>query len=418
MSGNVDFIARCLSGDLVNRVDNIENRLGNTLVESMGRKIDIFNNITTIANCTAQECGNVRFAEKSANVVFNSHGTSKIKINVPTQKNWESVTIVFYVPKFESWGSTSGIRLRFGFNTLDTINVTYYYVTNKIGWNILKIPRNKISNAPDQITSVYVYGYAGSSVPANTDYRSIIFDSVIFDMRMKPTFVLNFDQWWSDTNRIGAYDYCFNNGIPFTLMSKNYDTMSADFKALAHKAHNLYGCENAYYACYGSTNTKFTNITSYNNGKDYVKELKNDFYNEFPEEFLKSYGCTQMTLNELTEKVLVDDGIGFIRGGSCVYPHGYFDKSDHVIASIGISNSDVSDINTIKSMIDDLVTYGSCGLYFTHGVCDDAYTKTNDGTGSNAIKLTIFKEMIDYLVTLRDQDKIQILTLRDLWDRA
>ena len=381
------------------------------LLENAGKKFDVYGNCTAVANCSVQPSGITKFADKSAKVIFNSTGVQKLKIDVSTP-SWESITIVMYSPETASWASTKGIRFRFGFNADNTINLTYWYPGSTFGWIYLKLPKSVFTSAPDYISSLYIYAEAGSDVPSNSDYTCVYFDSVIIDQRIKPTVILNFDQWHQDCIDNGAYEYAFANGIPFTTMTKNYDELNLDFVALAKKSNLLYGCENAYYASYGETNSQLVDAGDYVDYVGYVDDMKNDYYNTFKSEKLISFGASQMKVAESAEKALKDGGFGLVRAYSIGHPYGYFDKDTQLISSIGISHSDQPDINVLKSWVDNLITYGSMAVYFTHGICDDSDTTVD---GSSAIRLTTFKDFIDYLVTKRNAGQLQIITMRDLW---
>lgn len=385
------------------------------LIEAPGYKFDVYKNATAISNCTVAPSGLKKFADnESALVTFNSAGDAVLEIDVSAGDKWDSLTLVFYNPDNLGFGDTNGIRIKLGFNTQGTQHLGYYYISNKFGWNFLKIPRASFTNAPARIQKLYIYGYAGTNVPANTDYCTLYFDSVIIDMRMKPTVILNFDHWWADSITNGGYQYAFDNDIPFTMMTKNYATLAPAFLNIAKEAFSMHGCENGYYGSYGASNTVFQNLADYSVGIANAENMKNEFYNAMPNEKFISYGCSQMKVNPLGLKALEDAGIPLIRGqNQGGFDIGYFDKNEHLISSKGISYSDVSDIATLQSMVDSLIAHGSVGLFFTHGICND--TDTTVGS-SSAIRITTFKALIDYLVAKRTAGQLQIITMRDFWN--
>ena len=131
-----------------------------------------------------------------------------------------------------------------------------------------------------------------------------------------------------------------------------------------------------------------------------------------------TYGASQHNLSPIAIQALLDSNFKLLRyTPTTTPPFGYFDKSMYWLPSQGISSND--ELNTfekIKAEIDRLVEYGSAGMYFTHGICSDEYDKTSNGTGSTAQKFDVFKKMIDYLVKLRNEEKIQIVTMEDFYN--
>ena len=382
------------------------------LLESKGTTINIADCTVTGTNVEVIDSCKSRFAKKSKLIrIKKLEGVSSYEVNIQLPK--EIPTDRFFltfrmsdISKDISIGSYFNVRFNSATNNL-THNNGLSTIQN---WNNLIV---RFSSSQNVANVKLIFGIRNSV--GDGDYCGEYWlDSLTFNSVMKPTFILNFDQWWQESIDNGGYQYCFDNHIPFTLMTKNYDSLGSAFINLAKQAERIYGCENSYYASYGSSNSSLLNASTYNTAVSEVGSMKNDFINALGHDFI-SFGCTQMKLNSIDRTALRNANIKMIRGdGAQLIP--YYDDEEYWTPCIGIS-SDTLTLAQVKTQIDYAVQFGYCMLAFTHGICADD-SNMMSGSSSNGMHITDFKAMIDYLVELRNQGKIQICTMQDWYNQC
>ena len=239
-----------------------------------------------------------------------------------------------------------------------------------------------------------------------TEFGEIIIDSIILDMEMKPTFILDFDQIWEKSIDNEAYEYCRTNNIPYTVHTYQYANLNAAKLAEMKKAM-LNGCEFSYYGGFTSAG-ELMNATDYTDAIAECNLMENDMLAATHKRFL-TYGCGAHLMNPILRESLEASGVKAIRGRWTQNPVGYFcDRSTWLPYSIEISYGN-STHEDMTNHIYEALTHGSCVVAFTHGVCND--DEDHLGTSSSAIRISDFKYLIDYLVSLRNQGKIQICTM-------
>lgn len=384
-------------------------------VKSVGNTYD-FTSAVLDSNMQLSESNSVKFAKKSIIASGVNSGDSYFHIPV-NETNWDSISIACFVP-YESFiidGSRSGYFHVYLNGMGNSYPHTHLNGRVSYGWNVVKLTRNMFAGAPDTLTALYFKNNARNTVASGAAYGSTVFDSVIFNVRATPIIVLNYDQWWQESVDNGAYAYQFASGLPATIMTKNYDTLSADFKALAIEAEQMHGWENGYYASKGVSNTNFTtNISTYTQALTDARAMDDDFAAVFKRKPV-SWGSSRNLMGPpMAVDALTECGYEFIRW-SGFPPFGYIDDTMHQCSTIGFTYDEIPTFAGIKSEIDKIVQYGSIGMLFTHGVCDDEYTKMDHGTTSGGTQITTFKSMIDYLKTLSDSGTIKVMTMHDVW---
>lgn len=396
--------------------DNIRSKVGACpYVQSVGNAYD-FSGAIVDSNAQIGGSDSVKFSEKSIMASGVNSGDSYFHIPV-AETGWESISIACYVP-YESFildGARSGYFHVYLNGMGDSYPHTHLNGRVSYGWNVVKLTRNMFTGAPDTLTALYFKNNARNTVASGAAYGSTVFDSVIFNVRTTPIIVLNYDQWWQESVDNGAYAYQFASGLPATIMTKNYDTLSADFKALAIEAEQMHGWENGYYASKGASNTNFTtNISTYTQALTDARAMDDDFTAVFKRKPV-SWGSSRNLMGPpMAVDALTECGYEFIRW-SGFPPFGYIDDTMHQCSTIGFTYDEIPTLAGIKSEIDKIVQYGSIGMLFTHGVCDDEYTKMDHGTTSGGTQITTFKGMIDYLKTLSDVGTIKVMTMHDVW---
>ena len=329
-----------------------------------------------------------------------------VKLSLGGDYAFDTVTVVFYLP-YNSYKSDSPTALDLRIYANATTNTPIVSASNCCwGWNYLKIPRNKMGLGSSLVISSVDMVFKKTSGTTETEFGEIVVDSIILDMEMKPTFILDFDQVWQKSIDNGAYDYCRTNNIPYTVHTWQYANRDSAILEEMRKAM-LNGCEFSYYG--GVTNENYmTNVTSYSDAIAECTLMENDIIPYTHKRFL-TYGCGAHLMNQYLRESLEASGVKAIRGRWIQNPVGYFSEhSTWLPYSIEISYGN-SDRNAMTDHIYEAITHGSCVVAFTHGVCNNDESVV--GVSSSAIRLDDFKYLIDQLVNWRDQGKIQLCTM-------
>lgn len=345
------------------------------------------------------------FAETAKRITASANSAS-VKISLGANYSFDTVTVVFYFP-YDSYASASATSCYLWIYANGTSHTPIVSSSNCCwGWNYLKIPRSKLGLGDTTTISSVDIVFKTTDGTTESEFGEIIVDSIILDMKMKPTFVLDLDQIWEKSINNGAYDYCRSNNIPYTVHTWQYDSRDSTTVTEIKKAM-INGCEFSYYGGY-TNESALHNATNYSDALDECVLMENDIIPFTHRRFL-TYGCSAHTMTQYLRESLEASGVKAIRGRWIQNPIGYFSEySTWLPYSIEISQEN-STLQQIKDHIDEAVTNGSCVVAFTHGVCNNDESVV--GTSSSAIRITTFQDMIDYLVDLRDQGKIQICTM-------
>ena len=324
--------------------------------------------------------------------------------------SWDSITLVFYIP-YETWysGSENSGYIQGYVNG----NLNYGFYLNgryKWGWNVIKLRKTDIgngNNAPSSISSLTITLNPRGTVTTGNTFGYITLDSIIVNLKMKPTILLNFDQVWQETIDNGGYDLLFNNNIKFTLFTHGFSSLTSSQKEIIRKSIDDYNCE---FSCYGGANgnngiintDSNTYLQKYNDIKSLLSEYY-ELYNDTP----ISYATSQSKLTPKMENAILDNGFKMIRALSGL-PIGYFDENMCLIPHIEISTLTY---DQIKTMIDNAITYGDCLQMFTHGIANDSDSQIQ----STSITISVMTQVVNYLVTKRDAGELELLTFSEFY---
>ena len=383
--------------------DKVKKKCG--LITNSGRVFTADMLTITGTNTTVKDDNSKVFA-KTAKRITASADSATVKLSLGGDYAFDTVTVVFYLP-YDSYKGDSPTALDLRIYANATTNTPIVSASNCCwGWNFLKIPRNKMGLGQSLVISSIDMVFKKTSDTTETNFGEIVVDSIIIDMEMKPTFILDFDQIWEESIENGAYEYCRTNNIPYTIHTYQYANLNAAKQAEMKKAM-LNGCEFSYYGAFTSAN-ELKNATSYSDALAECVLMENDIIPATSKRFI-TYGCGAHIMNRPLRESLEASGVKAIRGRWTQNPIGYFcDRSTWLPYSIEISYGN-STHEDMTNHIYEALTHGSCVVAFTHGVCDD--DEDHLGASSSAIRISDFKYLIDYLVSLRNQGKIQICTM-------
>ena len=322
-------------------------------------------------------------------------------------ENWKSMTFVFYIP-YETWlGNTVNSGYIQGYIN-GNINYGWYFNGRyKWGWNFIKIRKSDIPNAPTYVTSITITLNPRDSVTDNSNFGFITLDSVVFNLKMKPCVLLNFDHVYQESIDNGGYDLLFNNNIKFSIFTHGFNNLSNSYKELIRKAIDDHNCELGSYGGANSNNTIINDDnSSYLQKYNDMMSLRSEFYEVFYGEN-KSYASSQAKLTPKMERAILDSNFKLIRALSGL-PMAYFDNNCNWITHIEFSQMTY---NQIKALIDDAIEYGDCLPLFTHGIANDE----NSGISSTSIPLSIMTQVVTYLSSKISNGEIETLTFDEFY---
>lgn len=411
----VDNTLSWMAKNLMTEVDDIGNVVKQKckLIEDAGNVFTVDTLIITGTNIKVKNDNSTVFSKTARRITALEDGaTVKFAFGGITYE-FDTVTIVFYFP-YNSYSGSSPTSLELRIYANGTSHTPVLSTSNCCwGWNYLKLPRSKLGLGNTTTLTSMDMVFKKTEGTTETEFGEIIVDSIILDMKMKPTFILDFDQIWEKSIDNGAYEYCRTKNIPYTIHTWKYDNLNSA-KVSEMNTAMLNGCEFSYYGGYTSE-LAMKNATSYSEAIAECELMENDII-PFTHRRFTTYGCGGHIMNQYLRESIEASGVKAIRGRWIQNPIGYFsNRSTWLPYSIEISYGN-STVAQIKEQIDEAIENGSCVVAFTHGVCNDDETVL--GVSSSAIKLADFKEVIDYLANLRNQNKIQVCTMEQFVDQC
>ena len=391
---------------------------GCKMVQSHGDVID-FSEVSIVANAEIKDANSKMFSEKAKLCCgIKSETDSYIKLPV-TISSWDSLTFVMYCPYdtcILTTGKNSGYLRIYLNNQGQSGYGTWFNGRWHAGWNFLTITKDEITQNIDSISNIYIKFEARDTVTTNARFANLTLDSIIVDLKVKPTILINFDQLWHESQENGGYQKLFDSNIPATFFSKNYADMDEEDITYIKDFSNMYGWELASYSNVGSGNGIIERATSYATAKESCDATIADFVDTFNCNVV-SFAATQAKCNEIGVNAILNSGYIGIRYGAN-HPMTYFNKE----TGGWIQHNDVATmtLQEHKDMLDKCIKYGLVWGWFTHGICADGeiYMLTNDtqerGT-SNGVQLSIFNGFIDYLKSKIDEGAIQAITFKEFY---
>ena len=391
---------------------------GCKMVQSHGAVID-FSSAEVVSNALIKNA-NIRMFSDNAKMCCGIKADTDSYIRVTTDiSSWNSLTFVMFCPydtNILTTGKHSGYIRMYLNNQGNSQYGTWFNGRCHAGWNFITITKEDITQIVDIISDIYIKFEARDTVITNTQFANLILDSIILDLKVKPTILINFDQLWHESQENGGYQKLFDSNIPATFFSKNYADMDEKDILYIKELSNIYGWELGSYSNVGASNGVIERATSYTTAKESCNDTVADFVNTFLTNTV-SFAATQAQCNEIGREAILKSGYIGIRymGG---LPMTYFNKEvggwiqHHDVASLSLQN--------MKDELDKCITYGLVWAWFTHGICADGeqYMLTNDtqerGT-SSGVQKSIFNDFIDYLKTKTDAGEIQAITFKEFY---
>lgn len=324
----------------------------------------------------------------------------------------ESVSIVFYIDKDISYYINSSYPINIYLSSDSNREpdlVNYYSVSinkNEIiqGWNIIKrnISEFTVNGHPNEhgIQYVRVEIDRGASELGN---RSMYFNSIIFNQKIKPVVLLAFDGIY-DEGLTYTYPYLTTRGIPATILSNNRTTFGRTVLEKVVELRAKYGWDLGQYGC----NPNKELLTKDDNAREQYLALKdarewlqnNLVYNPI------SYSAPFGNLRPITVPLLKDMGYKIAKTSSPGYCNFFDPRYDFAIPMTLMSNTTTAEkiINKIKYAINN----DCCICLYTNNV-----TEYGD---ESSCKKVLLEEVISFI--LDNKDKITPMTFSEFYNKC
>lgn len=391
---------------------------GCKMVQSHGTVID-FSSADVVSNALIKNA-NIKMFSDNAKMCCGIKASTDSYIKIATDiSSWNSLTFVMFCPydtHILTIGEHSGY-IRMYLNSQGGSGYgTWFNGRCHAGWNFITITKEDITQTVDTISNIYIKFEARDTVTTNAHFANLILDSIIVDLKVKPTILINFDQLWHESQENGGYQKLFDSNIPATFFSKNYADMDADDITYIKELSVMYGWELGTYSNVGASNGVIERATNYTTAKESCNDTVADFVNTFLTNTV-SFAATQAQCNEIGREAILQNGyIGIRYGGGL--PMSYWNKEvggwmqHHDVANLSLQD--------MKDELDKCITYGLVWAWFTHGICADGeqYMLMNDTVergASSGVQKTIFFDFIDYLKTKIDAGEIQAITFKEFY---
>lgn len=393
--------------EIINKV-----RMSCKLVESVASIEDMIANVKISNGTRTGVIGKGNILNESRFIAGTSKTVTEITktLSKPIKgSDFESITIVLYLP-YETLNaeSATGGYYQIYLNGNSQLS-TYLNGRTTFGWNFVKLDRDEFPKLTNDtvITSIQLKLTPRNNVPTEGIFGESFLNALLFNLRVKPTVLLSFDQIWEESVNNGCYDMAYNREIPFSLYMI-YDNLTQNEKNLIEKYKNF-----AEFSLYGSITGKngfLYDDTGFPTMKSKLDLLESGIgYGESEvKQPFTTYAVSQTAISPLGYTALSHTNLKCARLIYDKLPVAYFDESNRLIASTGVDQKTGEYVNAI---IDRAVKYGSVASIFLHGVRDDG----NDSTiiSGKGMDKSEYKIMLNHIRELRNEGKLQVMTYSD-----
>lgn len=326
-------------------------------------------------------------------------------------ENIDSVSLVFYIDRTVSYY----------FNTQKPISiylcsdsykepemVNYFHVDinkNELvqGWNIIKKGINEFST--NGVPNIHGINYAKVEVnkDASLDGKSMYFNSIIFNQKMKPTVLLAFDGIYEEGVDY-TYPYLTSREIPATILANNRTTFSSAILNTIVELRAKYGWDIGQYGC----NPNKELLTYDDNPREQYLALKtakewlqtNLIYNPI------SYSAPYGNLRPLTVPLLKDLGYKIAKTESAGYCSFFDPEYDFAIPMQLFSNETTEE--EIIAKLQYAIDNDCCVCLYTNNV-------TNYGDEASS-KKTLLETIVKFIVN--NSDKLTAMTFSEFYNKC
>lgn len=347
----------------------------------------------------------IAFAEDvDANPVFAMQMTEYIP-------NIDSVSLVFYIDRTTSYyfATTKPITIYLcsdSYNEPEMVNYFSIGIDKSElvqGWNIVKKNINEFT--VNGLPNVHGIKYVKVEVAKNAslDNKSMYFNAVVFNQKMRPTVLLAFDGIYEEGVEY-TYPFLTNRDIPATIMANNRSTFPSNVLNEIVNLRAKYGWDVGQYGC----NPNKELLTYDDNPREQYLALKNTkewlnnnlVYNPI------SYSAPYGNLRPISVPLLKDLGYKIAKVESTGYCNFFDPKYDFAIPMQLFSNDTTEE--EIIAKIQYAIDNDCCVCLYTNNV-------TNYGNESSAKKI-LLENIVKFI--LANKDKITPMTFSDFYNKC
>lgn len=324
------------------------------------------------------------------------------------------ISFQFYIDKtlFEYFTVEDGIKIMLSSDYEINNPCANYYFFNigkesfVQGWNTIKLRLDKFlpHGSPDitNITQINFRIYSSEFTAGKT----LWFNSVIIDQRMRPTILFAFDDFQEDGFDY-TYPYLYSRGIPATIFANDKKTLPRDF---LNKIADLVYLKDWEIGNNGVNPNKEIMIED-NNSREQYTSLRNTrqwIIDNFQEDVI-SYSAPFGNLRPLTMKILKKMGFKIAKADADNFCS-FFGEEDFTIPMHLLSNEEGHGADAICEKIDYCVQTGQVLCIYTAGV-----TRYGSDIESNKIS---FEKVIEKIKSYMDSDQLDCLTFNQFYEEC
>ena len=274
------------------------------------------------------------------------------------------------------------------------------------GWNTIKLRLDKFlpHGTPDitNITQINFRIYSSEFTAGKTMW----FNSVIIDQRMRPTILFAFDDLQEDGFDY-AYPYLYSRGIPATIFANDKKTLPRDF---LNKIADLVYLKDWEIGNNGVNPNKEIMINDDNSREQYMalRNTRQWLIDNFQEDVV-AYSAPFGNLRPLTMKILKKMGFKTAKANADNFCS-FFGEDDFVIPMHLLSNEEGHSADDICNKIDYCVETGQVLCVYTSGV-------SRYGSEIEANKIS-FEKVIEKIKSYMDSDQLDCMTFSQFYEEC
>ena len=271
------------------------------------------------------------------------------------------------------------------------------------GWNIIKKNINAFST--NGVPNIHGIKYVKVEIAKNAslDNKSMYFNSIVFNQRMKPTVLLAFDGIYDEGIEY-TYPFLTTRDIPATILANNRTTFSSSVLNTIVNLRAKHGWDIGQYGC----NPNKELLTYDDNPREQYLALKtakewlqtNLIYNPI------SYSAPYGNLRPLTVPILKDLGYKIAKTTSTGYCNFFDPKYDFAIPMQLFSNETTEE--EIIAKLQYAIDNNCCVCLYTNNV-------TNYGDEASSKKI-LLESIVKFL--LENKDKITPMTFSEFYNKC
>lgn len=318
-------------------------------------------------------------------------------------------TLNFYITKdiIKAMDSSDGIIIKLSSDSPLIIPSNYfqYNISNTEminGWNCFKKPVKDFikvgSPDKDNIQCIRIEIIRNDQI----NNKDIYISSIVFNQRMKPTLLLNFNGVY-DHGFDYTYPYLYSRNIPCTIFTNTGTTLTKDAKAKLCKYHYTYGWDISSYGCHPNKELLLDDTNDY---EQYQSLINTDAYIKTIRANPISYSAPYGNIQDNTIRILKSMGykIARIENSKNTYCS-FFGRNDFCIPVVKVGNK--QNAEDIVEWIDYIIETGQTLALFTNEI-------TEYGNDSSLKEIT-FETVIDYIMSKVESGELQVMTFESFY---